>query len=298
MCIPSPLIFLLAGRPCYSKCLDRDLSKTIKMYKEDLFKGKTVLVTGGRSGIGYGIAKMYLGLGATVVIASRSEDKLAKAAEELNAFGSCSYKSCDIRNVDQIEELAQFIKEQYGQLDILINNAGGQFPAPAELISSKGWAAVINNNLNGTFYMSQQMANTFFIPQKNGTIVNIVANMYRGFPGMAHTGAARAGVVNLTKTLAQEWSEYNIKVNAVAPGTIESSGLDTYPDMIKGFFDEVKDQNLMKRFGTVEDVANAVIFLSCSLSSYISGITLYVDGMDHLAGQGMGLYKVLKSMLQ
>lgn len=267
------------------------------MYQKDLFKNKHVLVTGGRSGIGFGIAKQFLELGASVTIASRKKEPLEVAAQELSAFGKCDCHPCDIRDIENIEALANHIKSSHGKLDILINNAGGQFPAPAELISSKGWSAVINNNLNGTFFVSQQMAKTFFIPQKNGTIVNITANMYRGFPGMAHTGAARAGVENLTKTLSQEWAEYNIRVNAVAPGTIASSGLDTYPPPMKKFFHKIEEENLMKRFGTVEDVANSVMFLSSPLSSYIGGVTLYVDGMEHLSGDRMGLYKVLKSFM-
>ena len=268
------------------------------MYKENLFQGKHVLVTGGRSGIGYAIAKQYLQLGASVTIASRKQEPLEAATKELSEFGKCDGHPCDIRKVEDIEILANHIKSEHGKLDILINNAGGQFPAPAELISSNGWSAVINNNLNGTFFVSQQMAKTFFIPQKNGTIVNITANVLRGFPGMAHTGAARAGVENLTKTLSQEWAEYNIRVNAIAPGTIASSGLDTYPAPLKKFFTQAEEENLMKRFGTVEDVANSVMFLSSPLSSYIGGVTLYVDGMEHLAGDRMGLYKVLKGFMQ
>ncbi len=267
------------------------------MYQKDLFKDKIALVTGGRSGIGYGIAKMLIELGAKVIIASRKEEPLKLAAEQLSAFGECAYKACDIRKTDEVRSVAEHIQKLHGRLDILVNNAGGQFPAPAELISEKGWAAVVNNNLNGTFYVSQIMGQTFFIPQKEGTIVNIIANMHRGFPGMAHTGAARAGVENLTKTLAQEWAEYNIRVNAVAPGTIDSSGLDNYPPMMKQFFDQEKAKNLMGRFGTVEDVANATMFLASPLSTYISGITLYVDGMEHLSGDRMSLYKTMKSMM-
>ena len=255
------------------------------------------MVTGGRSGIGYGIAKQFIEYGAQVFICSRKEAPLKKAAEELSAYGECHYYPCDIRKTDDIKILSGKIKSQFSQLDILINNAGGQFPAPAELISENGWAAVINNNLNGTFYMSQEMAKSFFIPQKKGIIVNIIANVYRGFPGMAHTGAARAGVENLTKTLAQEWAEHHIRINAVAPGTIESSGLDQYPQPIKDMFAEAKKDNLMGRFGTVEDVSNAVLFYASPLSSYISGTTLYVDGMEHLAGNRMGLINTLKSFL-
>ncbi len=267
------------------------------MFKENLFEDKTVLVTGGRSGIGYGIAKHFLEYGAKVFICSRKEEPLKKAAKELSEFGECHFYPCDIRKTDDIKTLAEKIKNTFNNLDILINNAGGQFPAPAELISENGWAAVINNNLNGTFYMSQEMAKSFFIPQKKGIIVNIIANMFRGFPGMAHTGAARAGVENLTKTLAQEWAEHNVRINAVAPGTIESSGLEQYPQPVKDMFAEAKKDNLMGRFGTVEDVANTVLFYASPLSSYISGTTLYVDGMEHLAGDRMGLYKTLKSFI-
>ena len=141
------------------------------------------------------------------------------------------------------------------------------------------------------------MAKRFFLPQSAGVIVNIIANMHRGFPGMSHTGAARAGVQNLTMSLAQEWARHNIRVNAVAPGTIESSGLDQYPKEIQDRFAQGKEENLMKRFGTVQDVAHAVTYLASPLASYVSGITLYVDGMEHLAGDRMGLIKTLRSMM-
>ena len=267
------------------------------MYKPDLYKGKKILVTGGRSGIGYAIAKDFLNYGAAVFICSRKEEPLAAAAEELSTHGEVHHHPCDIRQPDQIKELADQIKETWGRLDILINNAGGQFPAPAELISENGWASVINNNLNGTFYMAQIMYNHFFAHQQESNIVNIIANMYRGFPGMAHTGAARAGVENLTKTLAQEWAHKNCRINSVAPGTIESSGLSTYPKMIQDNFEKGREENLFKRFGTVQDVSNAVLFYAGPLASYISGTTLYVDGCEHLSGDRMGLLKTLRTMM-
>ena len=268
------------------------------MYASDLFKGKKVLVTGGRSGIGFGIAEAFLNLGAEVIIASRKEKPLLAAAEQLQAFGPCYAKVCDIREPDAIKELGEMIQETIGGLDILINNAGGQFPAPSNVIAQKGWAAVINNNLNGTFYMSQHIANTFFIPQKSGTIINITANVMRGFPGMAHTGAARAGVENLTKSLGQEWAAHNIRVNAVAPGTIATSGLENYPEQMQAFLKESEKKNLMKRFGTTQDVSNAVLFLSSPLASYISGVTLPVDGLEHLAGDRMELYNTIMSFMK
>ena len=268
------------------------------MFAPSLFKNKTILVSGGRSGIGFAIAKAYLQYGAQVFIASRKKDLLEKAAEELKQYGKCHAVTCDIRSPEDIDSLAQIIQETSGHLDILVNNAGGQFPAPAHIMAEKGWATVINNNLNGTFYMCQKMANRFFIPQNSGNIINITANVSRGFPGMAHTGAARSGVENLTKSLGQEWANFGIRVNAVAPGTIDTTGLDQYPPLIQETFEEMKQDNLMKRFGTADDVANAVLFLSSPLASYISGITLAVDGLEHLSGDRMGIYKALMDMMK
>jgi citronellol/citronellal dehydrogenase len=268
------------------------------MFAPSLFENKTILVSGGRSGIGFAISKAFLEHGAEVFIASRKKELLEKAAEELNQFGKCHAVPCDIRSPEDINALATAIQETTGRLDILINNAGGQFPAPAHVMAEKGWAAVINNNLNGTFYMCQKIANSFFIPQNSGNIINITANVLRGFPGMAHTGAARAGVENLTKSLGQEWATYGIRVNAVAPGTIDTTGLDNYPAFMQNFFRKSEGKNLMKRFGKAEDVANAVLFLSSPLASYISGVTLPVDGLEHLAGDRMDMYNALMKMMK
>ncbi len=267
------------------------------MFQKDTFKDKIVLVTGGRSGIGFQIAKDFLLLGATVFICSRKEEKLLAAAEQLKKYGEVYAQSCDIRNSEEISALATFIKETKGRLDILINNAGGQFPALAEYISDNGWMAVINNNLNGTFFITKIMAKEFFIPQASGNVVNIIADIYRGFPGMAHTGAARAGVDNLTKSLAQEWARSNMRLNCVAPGYIDSSGLENYPQEIQDKFAEAMKAIPLQRFGTVEEVSNAVCFLSSDLASYISGTTLYVDGAQHLNFDKMGLPEVLRSFM-
>ncbi len=251
------------------------------MFQSDLFKDKIVLVTGGGSGIGYTIAEKYLALGATVYIASRNAEKIEKAVAELSAIGDVRSAIADIREPEQIQALADHIKADAGRLDILVNNAGGQFPSAAENISFNGFRAVVNNNLIGTFYVTQVMAKTFFIPQNEGNIVNIIANIFRGFPGMAHTGAARAGVDNLTKSLAVEWVRYNIRVNAIAPGIIRSSGLDTYPPAI---VKDIESGIPNKRMGTTEEVAWPVLFLSSPMSSYISGETLYVDAGNRLWG--------------
>jgi len=251
------------------------------MFQSDLFKDKIALVTGGATGIGFAIAEQLLKLGAKVYIASRKEEKLVAAHAKLAALGTCGYAVCDIRQTEQIQALAAKIKMESGRLDILINNAGGQFPALAEDIAEKGWNAVINNNLNGTWYMTQIMAQTFFIPQQSGVIINIIVNIYRGVPGMSHTGAARAGVDNITKSLAVEWSKYNIRLNAVAPGIIRSSGLDHYPPE---FLEGIETTIPMKRLGAVEDVAWLTLFLASPMAAYITGETVYVDGGQKLWG--------------
>lgn len=263
-------------------------------FSPTLLKDQVALVTGGRSGIGYETAKLFLTLGAKVVIASRKEEPLQKARISLEAYGQVTAFPCDIRDHEQIKRLSRYLEQTHGRLDILINNAGGQFPSLTENLKTKGWDAVIQNNLNGTFYMTQAMANSFFIPQNSGSIVNIIAGIIRGFPGMAHTGAARAGVENLTKSLAQEWAQYGIRLNCVAPGIIASSGLDTYPKEIQAVFEKAKYAIPFQRFGECEEVASAICFLASSLSSYISGTTLYVDGAQHLNYDNLALTQAIK----
>jgi len=251
------------------------------MFAQGLLKDKIILITGGRSGIGFKTAASCLTYGATVYITSRNEEKLMVALEKLKEFGDCHAIAGDIRNVERVQEIADYIKEKSGRLDILVNNAGGQFPSPAEDISHNGWNSVINNNLNGTWYMTQAMAKTFFIPQKSGNIVNIIANIFRGFPGMVHTGAARAGVDNMTKTLAVEWSKYSININAIAPGIIRSTGLDQYPpELLK----DVSDRIPLKRLGATQEVADLAIFLMSPMASFITGETVYIDGGQRLWG--------------
>ena len=256
------------------------------LYQKGMFKDKIALVTGGGSGIGYAIAEQLLQLGAQVFIASRKEERLQEAVAKLGEHGTCGYFVCDIRNTDHIRAMAAGIKEQVGRLDILVNNAGGQFPIAAQNLTENGWNTVINNNLNGTWHMTQTMANTFFIPQKEGKIVNIIAEIYRGFPGMVHTGAARAGVENFTKTLAVEWSKFNIQINAIAPGIIKSSGLKQYPpQLLQGIADKIP----AKRLGEVEEVAHLTSFLASPMANYITGDTIYIDGGSRLWGDNFTL---------
>ncbi len=251
------------------------------MFKSDIFSGQRVLVTGGGSGIGLAIARQFLEYGAEVIIASRKQERLDQALEKLKPLGSCHAFALDIREPEMVEALAKFIEEQCGGLDILINNAGGQFPAPAQDISPNGWRAVINTNLNGTWFVTQAMAKHFFFPQQSGAITNIVVNNLRGFPGMAHSGAARAGVENLTKSLAIEWVRKNIRINCVAPGIIKSTGLENYPPEL---VEQVSKTIPMRRLGSVDEVAYLVLFLSSPMATYITGENIYIDGGSRLWG--------------
>jgi citronellol/citronellal dehydrogenase len=233
------------------------------MFQPNLFSGKTALVTGGGSGIG------------------RKPERLEKALTELSHWGRVYARATDIREPEQVAALADFIAEKCGKLDILVNNAGGQFAGPAEDISPKGWQAVINTNLNGTWFVTQIMAKRFFFPKNEGAIVNIVVNNYRGTPGMAHSAAARAGVSNLTQTLAVEWANKGIRLNSIAPGIIQSSGLENYPpELTEGIARIVP----MKRLGTVEEVAWLTLFLVSPMSAYMTGDTIYIDGGARLWG--------------
>ncbi len=211
---------------------------------------------------------------------------MAEAAGELRAQGVDVFaEPLNIRDADACEAWISAAHAHHGRLDVLVNNAGGQFPSPAEHISAKGWNAVIDTNLNGTWYMSRAFGARQFADQRPGRIINIVAAMWRGFPGMAHSGAARAGVVNLTKTLSLEWASRGILVNAVAPGVIRSSGLDTYPPAVQEMLATIVPAQIpLRRMGAVEDVVWPVVYLAGPGGRYVTGETFCVDGGLALSG--------------
>ena len=255
------------------------------IYRSDLLKDKVVVVTGGGTGIGQAIALECARLGARIAIGGRKSEKLATTVALLSAEGSpCFHQTVDIRETESIDAFVSAVVAEFGAIDVLVNNAGGQFMSHAIDIKPKGWRAVVDTNLNGTWFMSQAVGRHMLL-RGSGRVINIVANMWRGFPGMAHTGAARAAVVNLTKTLSLEWAKHGVLVNAVAPGIIASSGLDNYgPEMKAMVLAEAPKHVPLKRLGTVDDVAFAVVYLASPAADFITGETLCVDGGQQLWG--------------
>jgi citronellol/citronellal dehydrogenase len=251
-------------------------------FRKNLFAGRVALVTGGGTGIGRAVAEELGGLGAKIAICGRRAEPLEECALALRAAGiECFSATCDIRDADGVAAFVASVLAHYGRIDVLVNNAGGQFPSPASVMKPKGFDAVVRNNLVGTFNVTHAVANQAMIPAKSGRIVNIIANILRGFPGMAHTGAARAGVENLTKSLAVEWAPHNIQVTAVAPGTILSTGTDRYPPELVV---KARQQTPARRLGTPEEVSHLVSYLASDAADYVTGTTVYIDGGASLWG--------------
>jgi len=254
----------------------------LHIFKEGLFDGHVAIVTGGGSGIGLSTAVALGELGARIAICGRKKEKLEHAASLMRDKGIVVMaEACDIREVDQIAAFADKVKSELGRASVLVNNAGGQFPVTADMVTQRGWEAVIRNNLNGTFFMTQTIATKHMIPARRGRIVNVIANIARGFPGMVHTGAARAGVENMTKTLAVEWAEHNIQVNAIAPGVIRTTGTDQYPPEL---VEASRKKTPMKRLGSAGEVAQLIVYMACDAAHFVTGECWYIDGGAHLWG--------------
>ena len=259
-------------------------NKMKKIFHPTLLKNKVAIITGGGSGIGYNCAEHFLSLGSNVIIASRNEEKLIQSVNKLkehndnnNTNNKISYVKLDIRDENNIEYAIQDVMKQYGKIDILINNGGGQFPSPAVKIKNNGWNSVIQTNLNGTFMMSKEVIKESMSKNKHGIIINIAAVVTNGFPGMSHTGAARAGVINLTKSLAIENAHLGIRINSISPGIIWSnSAAENYQDPT--FLSSHASNIPFKRLGTVDEVSSLITFLSSEASSYISGQNFTIDG--------------------
>jgi len=255
------------------------------IFRSDLLAGKTALITGGATGIGAAIAREFGHLGADVVIASRKADRIAAAAAGLTEETGRTVHgiACDIRDRDAVAALVDGTLERTGQLDIVINNGGGQFFAPASTISPRGWDAVIATNLTGTWNLTQAAATKWMLDH-GGRIISITMNTVRGFPGMTHSTAARAGVEGMSRTLAVEWASHDIQVNCIAPGVIASSGLKTYPDGV-AMMEEAQREIPAKRLGSCDEIAWCAAWLAGPAGAYLTGQTIIVDGGRTLWGK-------------
>ena len=246
------------------------------VFHAGLFNGQVAIVTGGGSGIGRCSAHELAALGAAVAIVGRKVEKLDAVRAEIEAVGGvCSTHVCDIREEDAVRATITAVLERHGRIDALVNNAGGPYPAPLASISAKGWDAVVRNNLTGGFLIARECV-TQWMGDHPGAIVNIIADIWGGMPGMGHSGAARAGLLNFTETAALEWAP--IRVNAVAPGWIASSGMDQYPPAMRETIRGIRKLVPLQRLGTESEVAAAIVFLLSPAAAFISGACLRIDG--------------------
>ena len=242
------------------------------------FAGETHIVTGGGSGIGRCVAHELASLGAHVVLTGRKPEKLEQVAAEIaEDGGSASFHAFDIRDEEAVKASVAAIVTERGRIHGLVNNAGGQFPAPMQAISKKGFEAVVSNNLTGGFLMMREVF-ARSMQEHGGAIVNMAADMWRGMPGMAHSGAARAGMVNLTKSAAYEWAAAGVRVNAVAPGWIASSGMNTYGGMTRSLIPQLKNHVPLGRIGVEAEVSSVICFLLSPAASFVTGVTVRIDG--------------------
>jgi citronellol/citronellal dehydrogenase len=245
------------------------------LFKEDLLRGHVALVSGGGSGIGRATALELASLGATVVICGRRPEPLAETAA-LSQQNPIDHLTADIRQEDQVDALVERTLERHGKIDLLVNNAGGQFLSPAEEITPKGFRTVIKLNVEGTWLMTHAVATKSMIPNRQGKIVSVTLSPHNGMPGMVHSGAARAAVENMMRTLAIEWSRFNIKCNSIAPGQI---GTDTFMTKYPQIMVELMTQTIpLGRLGTAEEIAWMVAYLASPAGDFVSGTTLTIDG--------------------
>jgi citronellol/citronellal dehydrogenase len=248
------------------------------VFRSDLFKGQTIVVTGGGSGIGRCTAHELAALGANVAILGRTADKLALVKAEIEQDGGqVMSQVCDIRDEAMVVAAVDAVLGAYGRIDGLVNNAGGQFRAPMKSISTRGFEAVVRNNLTGGFIFMREVFNRW-MEAHGGALVNIIADIWHGWPEFAHSGAARGGMLTLTETAACEWSASGVRVNAVAPGGIISSGFDTYSPDMRARILEFTASVPLQRFGTEAETSAAIVFLLSPAAAYITGSCVRVDG--------------------
>jgi len=256
-------------------------SRYASVFRPGLFAGQVAIVTGGGSGLGRCAAHELASLGARVALLGRKPEKLDNVRAEIeSAAGEARCYVCDIREEETVRQTISRVIADLGRVDALVNNAGGQFAAPLESISARGWDAVVRTNLTGGFLMARECYTQWMKQAAGkgnaGAIVNIIADMWQGMPTMGHSGAARAGMLNFTETAAFEWAP--IRVNAVAPGWIASSGLDNYPPEMAAHIKSLPKHVPLGRLGTESEVSAAICYLLSPAAAFVSGSCIRVDG--------------------
>jgi len=263
---------------------DEELATRAHAFRDDLLQDQVCIISGGGSGLGRAMAYLLTRLGAQVVICGRRQEKLDETVSGIRRLldRDVGHKAMTIRDPEQVDALIGETWERYGRMDLLVNNGGGQFPQAAIDYSVKGWNAVIDTNLNGTWYMMQAAARRWRENGHPGSIVNIVANIWRGMPQVAHTCAARAGVIYLSKSVAVEWAPLGIRVNCVSPGSIATEGLNVYPP---GAAEQFGNANPLRSYGDAFDIAHAVAYIGAAQTGkFVTGEVLVVDGGNQMWG--------------
>ena len=257
-------------------------SRYHSVFREGLFSGRTFWVTGGGSGIGRCVAHELASLGARVIISGRTQEKLDRVAQEIREDGGlCETIAFDIRDEEAVKTAVAAMVQQVGPITGLVNNAGGQFPAPLQAISKRGFEAVVSNNLTGGFLMMREVF-LQSMQEHGGAIVNMTADFRNGMPGMGHSGAARAGMSNLTMSAAFEWASSGVRVNAVAPGWVASSGMDSYGGAVKALIPQLRKHVPLRRLASEAEISAAIVFLLSPGAAFITGITVQIDGAASL----------------
>ncbi len=264
-----------------------DAASTLAQYRSvfrlGLFAGQVHWVTGAGSGIGRCVAHELASLGATVLLSGRKQDKLDRVAAEIAEDGGrCDTAAFDIRDEDAVKAAVAAMVGRHGAVHGLVNNAGGQFPSPLMMISKRGFDSVVASNLTGGFLMMRELF-LQSMREHGGAIVNMTADFRNGMPGMGHSGAARAGMANLTQSAAFEWAHAGVRVNAVAPGWVASSGMDSYGEAIQPIIKKLRTHVPLRRLATESEISAVICFLLSPAASYVTGVTVQIDG-----GSSMG----------
>ena len=259
------------------------------MLPEKTFEGRTGIITGGATGIGFAVAREIARLGARVVIASRKEEKLAAAVEQIRSetgrADAAQYHVLDVRDAEAVEAMAAKVDTDFGRIDFLMNNAAGNFIVAAEELSVNGWNTVINIVLNGTFYCTSAVGKRMIAKKTGGVMLNVIANYaWTGGAGVIHSASAKAGVLALTRTLAVEWARHKIRVNAIAPGPVDTPGAAErlFPDPM--IMEGIRKTIPLRRFANLDEIAHAASYLLSDYSSYMTGENFVIDGGQWLSG--------------